>query len=77
MTVRLVTKSQVRMLAEGVTYAAPPAASAPIDRRSRCMFAPNQIRSALPEPGGPGWRALQVSKHALHAQVDADFPTYP
>ena len=47
MKVPLVSKAQVRMLAEGVT---------PDDLRPRRMFTAEQIRSALAEPGGFGWR---------------------
>ena len=64
MKVPLVAKAQVRMLAEGVTDAAPPAASVPDDLRPRRMFTAEQIRSALPEPGGFGWRDLRISRHA-------------
>jgi hypothetical protein len=38
MKVPLVAKAQVRMLAEGVTDAAPPAASVPDDLRPRRVF---------------------------------------
>ena len=41
-------------LAEGVTDAAPPAASVPDDLRPRRMFTAEQIRSALPSPAGSG-----------------------
>ena len=62
MKVPLVSKAQVRMLAEGVTDAAPPAASVPDDLRPRRMFTADQIRGALPEPGGFGWRDLRASR---------------
>jgi uncharacterized protein YbjT (DUF2867 family) len=61
MKVPLVAEAQVRMLAEGVTDAAPPAASVPDDLRPRPMFRAEQIRSALPEPGGFGWKDLRIS----------------
>ena len=61
MKVPLVAKAQVRMLAEGVTDAAPPAASVPTHLLPRRMFTAEQIRSALPEPGGFGWRDLRIS----------------
>jgi len=64
MNVPLVAKAQVRMLAEGVTDAAPPAASVPDDLRPRRMFTDEQIRSALPEPGEFGWRDLRISGNA-------------
>jgi len=52
------------MLAEGVTDAAPPAASVSEDLLPRRMFTAEQIRSALPESGGFGWRDLRISRHA-------------
>jgi hypothetical protein len=55
-------KAQVRMLAEGVTDAAPPAASVPDDLRPRRMFTAEQIRESLPEPGRFGWRDLRISR---------------
>jgi hypothetical protein len=64
MKVPLVAKAQVRMLAEGVTEAAMPAATVPDDLLPRRMFTAEQIRSALPEPGGFGWRDLRISRHA-------------
>lgn len=62
MTVPLIAKAQVRMLAEGVSEAAPPASSVPDDLRPRRMFTAEQIRASLPEPGGFGWRDLRVSR---------------
>ncbi|MFC5788940.1 hypothetical protein EDM22_01280 [Agromyces tardus] len=62
MKVPLVAKAQVRMLAEGVTDAAPPAASVPDDLLPQRRFTAEQIRSALPEPGGFGWKDLRVSR---------------
>jgi hypothetical protein len=64
MKVPLVARAQVRMLAEGVTDAAPPAASVPDDLRRQRMFTAEQIRSALPEPGGFGWHDLRISDRA-------------
>jgi len=61
MKVPLVAKAQVRMLAKGVTDAAPPAASVPDDLRPRRMFTAEQIRASLPEAGGFGWKDLRVS----------------
>ncbi|MDQ0574385.1 NAD(P)H-binding protein [Agromyces albus] len=60
MTVPLVAKAQVRMLAEGVVDAAPPAASVPDDLMPRRRFTAERIRSALPEPGGFGLRDLRL-----------------
>lgn len=51
MKVPLVAKAQMRMLAEGVTDAAPPAATVPDDLRPRRVFTAVQIRSSLPKPG--------------------------
>jgi hypothetical protein len=48
------------MLAEGVTDAAPPAASVPDDFRPRRMFTAEQFRKSLPEPGSFGWKDLRV-----------------
>lgn len=62
MKVPLVAKAQVRMLAEGMTDAAPPAASVPDDLLPRRMFTAEQIRSALLEPGGLRWRDLRISR---------------
>jgi NADH dehydrogenase len=57
----LVAKAQVRMLTEGVTDAAPPAASVPDYLRPRRRFTTEQIRQSLPEPGAFGWKGLRVS----------------
>ena len=62
MKVALVAKAQVRMLAEGVTDAAPSAASVPDDLQPRRMFTAEQIRASLPEPGRFGWNDLRVSR---------------
>lgn len=61
MKVPLVAKAQVRMLAEGVTDAAPPAASVPDDLRPRRKFTAEQIRASLPEAGRFGWKDLRIS----------------
>ncbi|GAA4386157.1 hypothetical protein [Agromyces bauzanensis] len=62
MKVPLVAKAQVRMLAEGVADAAPPAASVPDDLLPRRMFTAEQIRQSLPKLGGFGWRDLRISR---------------
>ncbi|MFF2371242.1 hypothetical protein [Agromyces sp. NPDC058110] len=62
MTVPLVAKAQVRMLAEGVTDAAPPADPVPDDLLPRRMFTAEQIRASLPAPGGFGLKDLLVSR---------------
>lgn len=59
MTVPLVSKAQVRMLAEGVTDAAQPAGALPQDLIPSLPFDAERIRAALPAPGGFGWRDLR------------------
>jgi hypothetical protein len=61
MTVPLLAKAQAKMLAEGVTDAAMPAAELPEDLRPKRAFNEAQIRDALPEPGGFAWRDLRLS----------------
>lgn len=60
MKVPLVAKAQVRMLAEGVTEAVQPAGELPADLTPRLPFDDDQIRAALPAPGGFTWRDLRV-----------------
>ena len=62
MTVPLVAKAQVRMLAEGVTHASPPATELPADLLPTLRFDREQIAAALPEPGGFGWRDLRMAR---------------
>lgn len=62
MKVPLLAKAQVRMLAEGVTEAAPPASELPDDLLPRTMFTDDEIRRALPDAGGFGWRDLRVAR---------------
>src|SRR5438128_2491535 len=50
MKIPLVSLAQVRILAEGVTAAAPPAADLPPDLRPSRWFTAEQIRKGLPEP---------------------------
>lgn len=52
MQVPLVATAQVRMLAEGVTHAAPPTAELPDDLRPRQPFDQARISAALPPRGG-------------------------
>lgn len=52
MRVPLVATAQVRMLAEGVTHAAPPTAELPADLRPRQPFDQARISAALPPRGG-------------------------
>lgn len=60
MRVPLVAKAQARMLAEGVAVVAPLALDLPDDLRPRLPFDEEQIRRALPEPGGFGLRDLRM-----------------
>ncbi len=62
MTVPLVAKAQVRMLAEGVTEATQPAGELPPDLAPRAHFDDQHIRAALPPPGGFTWRDLRLSR---------------
>ena len=54
MKVPLVAKAHVKMLSEGVTEAAQPAAELPTTLRPRLPFDDTQIQAALPGPGGFG-----------------------
>jgi NADH dehydrogenase len=51
MTVPLVARAQVRMLAEGFLEAAPPADELPDDLKPQLWFTAHQIRKGLPDPG--------------------------
>ena len=62
MTVPLLAKAQVRMLAEGVVEAWPPASELPDDLVPRTAFTEEQIRLALPERGGFGFCDLRISR---------------
>lgn len=59
MKVPLVAKAQVRMLAEGVSIASPPASELPLEIRPKLPFSEEQIRSALPDEGRFGLRDLR------------------
>ena len=61
MKVPLLAKAQARMLAEGVTDAAMPAAELPEDLRPKRFFNETQIREALPKSEGFNWRDLRIS----------------
>ncbi|MCU1471492.1 MAG: nucleoside-diphosphate sugar epimerase [Glaciihabitans sp.] len=54
MKVPLIAKAQARMLAEGVSEAAPPTADLPEELRPRLPFSDEQIEAALPPRGGFG-----------------------
>jgi uncharacterized protein YbjT (DUF2867 family) len=62
MKVPLIAKAQVRMLAEGVTLAAPPATEVPADLTPRRRFTGEQIRQGLPQPGGFGLRDFRFAR---------------
>jgi len=59
MTVPLVAKAQVRILAEGVVDAAPPCDPLPADLMPTRRFTDGQIRKGLPEPGAFGLKDLR------------------
>lgn len=62
MRVPLVATAQVRMLAEGVTHAAPPTADLPDDLRPRQPFDRERITAALPPRGGFTLADLRVTR---------------
>ena len=61
MKVPLLAKAQARMLSEGVTEAAQPAAELPEDLRPRLPFDDARIRESLPDSPGFSWRDLRIS----------------
>ncbi|WP_040165161.1 NAD(P)H-binding protein [Microbacterium gorillae] len=62
MKVPLIAKAQARMLAEGVSAAAPPTADLPASLRPRLPFSTAQIEAALPERGGFGFSDLRPAR---------------
>ncbi|MGH1522906.1 NAD(P)H-binding protein [Leifsonia sp. L25] len=62
MKVPLIAKAQARMLAEGVSEAAPPTDELPESLRPRLPFSTAQIESALPERGGFGLSDLRMAR---------------
>jgi uncharacterized protein YbjT (DUF2867 family) len=54
MTVPLISRAQVRILAEGIVEPLPAADELPVDLRPRTRFNETSIRAGLPEPGGFG-----------------------
>jgi NADH dehydrogenase len=62
MKVPLLAKAQVRMLAEGVAEPALPTPGLPDDLLPKAMFTDEEIRRALPEPGGFRWSDLRVAR---------------
>jgi NADH dehydrogenase len=61
MKVPLIAKAQARMLAEGVSEAAPPTPDLPESLRPRLPFDSHQIEAALPPRGGFGIRDLRFA----------------
>lgn len=62
MKVPLIAKAQARMLAEGVSEAAPPTAELPESLRPQLPFSTAQIEAALPERGGFGFSDLRIAR---------------
>ena len=62
MKVPLIAKAQARMLAEGVSEAAPPTPDLPEALRPKLPFSTEQIEAALPQPGGFGFRDLKFTR---------------
>jgi nucleoside-diphosphate-sugar epimerase len=62
MKVPLIAKAQARMLAEGVSEAAPPSPDLPDELRPKLPFSADQIEAALPPRGGFGIRDLRLSR---------------
>ena len=62
MKVPLIAKAQARMLAEGVSQAAPPTPDLPAELRPKLPFSVNQIKAALPPQGGFGVRDLRLAR---------------
>ena len=63
MHVPLVSRAQVRMLAEGLVEAAPPCEELPDELKPRTRFTPEIIRRELPPPQSFGCRDLRLSAH--------------
>ncbi len=63
MNVPLVSRAQVRMLAEGLCDAAPPCDELPDDLKPGTRFTVESIRRGLPPPGRFGCRDLRLSRH--------------
>jgi NADH dehydrogenase len=62
MKVPLIAKAQARMLAEGVSEAAPPTDDLPDSLRPRLPFSTAQIEAALPERGGFAFSDLRLAR---------------
>ncbi len=62
MKVPLIALAQVRMLAEGVSEAAPPTSDLPSELRPKLPFSAEQIQAALPDRGGFTFRDLRMAR---------------
>ena len=62
MKVPLIAKAQARMLAEGVSQAAPPTPELPAELRPKLPFSVDQIEAALPPRGGFGVSDLRLAR---------------
>ena len=62
MKVPLIAKAQVRMLAEGVSEVWGDVTSVPDELAPTLRFTDEQIRAALPPPGGFRWRDLRAAR---------------
>jgi nucleoside-diphosphate-sugar epimerase len=62
MKVPLIAKAQARMLAEGVSEAAPPTPDLPDELRPKLLFSAAQIEAALPPRGGFRLRDLRIAR---------------
>ena len=62
MKVPLIAKAQARMLAEGVSQAAPPTPDLPAELRPKLPFSVDQIEAALPPRGGFGVSDLRLAR---------------
>jgi NADH dehydrogenase len=62
MKVPLIAKAQARMLAEGVSEAAPPTPDLPAELRPALPFSVEQIEAAMPPRGGFGVRDLRLAR---------------
>ena len=62
MKVPLIAKAQARMLAEGVSQAAPPTPDLPAELQPELPFSVDQIKAALPPRGGFGVSDLRLAR---------------
>ncbi|HVV01669.1 MAG TPA: NAD-dependent epimerase/dehydratase family protein [Verrucomicrobiae bacterium] len=69
MEVPMVSRAQVRMLAEGLAEPAPECDAVPPEIAPRIRFTPEQIRKGLPRPGPFTLRDLRCCKLARHSHT--------